>query len=109
MEAPAPTAILSQPLRLPSGATLRNRLVKGAMIEVLGDPVTGAPTDQLVRIYERWSRGGAGLLITGNVIVDPQGRDLPGNVVVEDDRHLPGLRRWAEAAQSHGAQLWMQI
>lgn len=79
------------------------------MSEVLGDAVTGAPTERLVRLYERWGRGGAGLLITGNVMVAHDGRAEVGNVVVEDERDLDVLRRWAAAAQAHGAQLWMQI
>jgi 2,4-dienoyl-CoA reductase-like NADH-dependent reductase (Old Yellow Enzyme family) len=88
---------------------LPNRLAKAAMSEVLGDPDTGAPTDALVRLYERWGRGGAGLLLTGNVPVDRGGVVEAGNVVIEDERHLPGLRRWAEVAQAHGARLWMQL
>jgi 2,4-dienoyl-CoA reductase-like NADH-dependent reductase (Old Yellow Enzyme family) len=101
--------LLAQPLTLPSGATLPNRIAKSAMSEVLGDPETGAPTEQLVRLYERWGAGGAGLLFTGHVIVEPDGRGEPGNVVVTDDRHLGALRQWATAAQAHGARLWMQI
>jgi 2,4-dienoyl-CoA reductase-like NADH-dependent reductase (Old Yellow Enzyme family) len=104
-----PSSILSRPLSLRSGATLPNRLVKAAMSEVLGDPATGAPTDRLLRLYERWGRGGAGVLITGHVIVDRGGLGEPGNVVIEDDRHLPALRRWAEVGQAHGARMWMQI
>jgi 2,4-dienoyl-CoA reductase-like NADH-dependent reductase (Old Yellow Enzyme family) len=104
-----PASILSRPLSLRSGATLPNRLVKAAMSEVLADPVTGAPTDRLVRLYERWGRGGAGALITGHVIVDRSGLGEPGNVIIEDDRHLPALRRWAEVGQAHGARMWMQI
>ena len=105
----SPASVLAQPLHLRSGATLPNRLAKGAMSEVLGDPDTGAPTDGLIRLYDRWARGGAGLLITGNVIVDRLGRGEPGNVLLEDDRHLPAFARWATAAQAHGARLWMQI
>jgi 2,4-dienoyl-CoA reductase-like NADH-dependent reductase (Old Yellow Enzyme family) len=101
--------VLSRPLRLPSGATLPNRIVKGAMSEVLGDRATFAPTDGLIRLYQRWANSGAGLLITGNVMVDRGGLGEPGNVLIEDDRHLGLLRRWADAAQRHGAQLWMQL
>ena len=79
------------------------------MSEVLAEPETGAPTDALIRLYERWSRSGAGLLITGNVMVDPDGLGEAGNVVVTDDRHLPLLRRWATAAQAHGAKVWVQL
>jgi 2,4-dienoyl-CoA reductase-like NADH-dependent reductase (Old Yellow Enzyme family) len=102
-------SLLASPLALPSGATLPNRLAKSAMSETLADLETNAPTDELIRLYERWGRSGAGLLVTGQVVVDPDGLCEPGNVVVVDDRHRPALRRWAEAGQAHGARLWMQL
>ncbi|MBC7977213.1 MAG: NADH:flavin oxidoreductase/NADH oxidase family protein [Myxococcales bacterium] len=101
--------MLASPLVLPSGATLPNRIAKSAMSETLADPETHAPNDELIRLYERWGRGGAGLLITGHVIVDPAGLGEPGNVMIVDDRHRAGFQRWAEAGQAHGARLWMQI
>ena len=102
-------SLLAAPLTLPNGTVLANRLAKAAMSEQLADPATGAPTDQLIRVYERWGQGGAGLLITGHVVIDPSGLAEVGNTVVVDDRHLAQLRRWAEAAQAHGSALWMQI
>jgi 2,4-dienoyl-CoA reductase-like NADH-dependent reductase (Old Yellow Enzyme family) len=104
-----PIESLRAPLRLASADLLPNRLAKAAMSETLGELDTGEPTDELVRLYERWGRSGAGVLITGNVMVDRGGRGEPGNVLIEDERHLPALRRWADAAQAHGARLWMQI
>jgi 2,4-dienoyl-CoA reductase-like NADH-dependent reductase (Old Yellow Enzyme family) len=103
------SSLLASPLSLRSGARLPNRLAKAAMSEVLGHSITGAPTEALIRLYERWGRGGAGLLISGHVIVDPAGMGEPGNVVVVDDRHHAMLRRWAEAAQANGSRLWMQL
>lgn len=100
---------LAAPLTLPSGTTLSNRFVKSAMSETLGDPVTHAPTERLVRLYERWGKSGAALLITGHVIVEPRGLGEPGNVMITDERHRAALQRWSSAAQAHGAQLWMQI
>jgi 2,4-dienoyl-CoA reductase-like NADH-dependent reductase (Old Yellow Enzyme family) len=100
---------LAMPLPLPSGAVLRNRIVKAAMSEVLAGRHTGTPNEALVRLYERWAESGAGMLLTGNVMVDVHARGELGNVVVEDERDLPLLRRWAAAAQSKGARLWMQI
>ena len=99
---------IAVPLTLSGGAILSNRLAKSAMSEVLGD-ADGAPTERMIRLYDRLGRGGAGLLITGHVIVSAHGRGEPGNVVVEDRRHLAALRRWAEAAQAHGSKLWMQV
>jgi len=101
--------MLDASLRLRSGSVLSNRLAKAAMSEALADPLTGAPTEALIRLYERWGRSGAALLITGHVVVDPTGLAEPGNVVITDDRHLDALRALARAAQAQGAKLWMQI
>lgn len=103
------TTSLADDLRLPSGALLPNRIAKAAMSEQLGDVRTGAPSDALVRLYERWGRGGAGLLVTGNVMVDGNALGEPRNVVVEDDRHAGALRRWAVAAKAGGATTIVQL
>jgi 2,4-dienoyl-CoA reductase-like NADH-dependent reductase (Old Yellow Enzyme family) len=99
---------MNDPLTLPCGQVLDNRLAKSAMSERLASPA-GAPTKGLVRLYEQWSRGGAGLLITGNVMVDRGALGESGNVVVDDERDLTALALWARAARDGGAKLWMQI
>jgi 2,4-dienoyl-CoA reductase-like NADH-dependent reductase (Old Yellow Enzyme family) len=99
---------LSQPLVLPNGGKLPNRFMKSALSESLGDRDCG-PTRKLERLYSRWAEGGYGLVVTGNVMVDRGQRGEPGNVVVEDERHLEGLTRWAATFKDNDAQLWMQI
>ena len=58
------TRILSQPLPLPNGASLPNRLAKAAMTEGLADE-RGYPSAELEQLYARWGESGCGLLITG--------------------------------------------
>ncbi|MGE3541199.1 MAG: NADH:flavin oxidoreductase/NADH oxidase family protein [Candidatus Tectimicrobiota bacterium] len=99
---------LQQPLRLACGVTLPNRLAKAAMSEQLAS-LDHRPTPALLRLYERWGAGGAGLLITGNVMLDPTALVEPRNVVLTDARDLPLLRAWAGVSQASGAQLWLQI
>ena len=99
---------LGTPLELPCGVTLPNRFVKSAMSENVAD-ADNAPTDVLVKMYERLGRGGTGLLITGNVIVAHGGLTEERNVVLDDDRHLVRLARWATAAQANGAHAWVQL
>ncbi|GAA2623945.1 NADH:flavin oxidoreductase/NADH oxidase family protein [Actinomadura fulvescens] len=101
-------SVLAKPLELPCGAVLRNRLAKAALSEQLATRAN-APTDDLVRLYGRWAGSGASLLMTGNVAVDRTALSEPLNVSVEDERDLPGLRTWAAAAGSGGAEVWMQI
>ena len=101
--------MLATSLDLPCGATLPNRIAKAATSEALAHRRTGAPTPRLSNLYGRWARGGAGLLITGNVAIDLEGRTEPGNVVIVDDRDRDELARWADAAHRGGAKIWMQI
>lgn len=99
---------LSAPLSLPCGVVLPNRIAKSALSEQLSD-WHNRPTEALVQLYQRWSRSGAGLLITGNVMIDGGALEEPRNVVVADDAELPMLRRWADAAQADGSHCWVQI
>lgn len=99
---------LHQPLRLPNGLVLPNRIMKAAMSEALADG-RHAPDDRLVRLYDRWSRGGYGLLITGNVMVDRTQLGEPGNVVIEDDRDLAALSRWVKSTHDAGVPIWAQL
>lgn len=57
------------PLTLPNGSQLINRLAKAAMEENMAD-YDHAPSEALIQLYRTWAEGGAGLLITGNVMVD---------------------------------------
>lgn len=100
--------VLGAPLPLPCGVELPNRFVKSAMSENVAD-AENAPTDVLVKMYDRLGRGGTGLLITGNVIVAHGGLTEDRNVVLEDDRHLTRYARWAAAAQANGAHAWVQL
>lgn len=99
---------LFSPLTLPNGAIVSNRIAKAAMEENMAD-ADHAPSDELIRLYRAWGAGGAGLVITGNVMVDARAMTGPAGVVLEDDRHLDRFRVWAEAARASEAQAWMQI
>lgn len=99
---------LFQPLELPNGTRISNRIGKAAMEENLADH-NHAPGPELLRLYQTWADGGAGLIITGNVMVDRHGLTGPAGVVLEDESHLDQFRAWASACRSRGAQAWMQI
>ncbi|SMG00990.1 NADH:flavin oxidoreductase/NADH oxidase family protein [Burkholderia singularis] len=105
---PNMSAVLSQPLTLPNGTVLKNRLAKSALTETLAN-ADGCVTSELITLYRRWSSSGAGMLLTGNVMIDRRALGEPGNVVIEDERDLPHLREWAAAGTAHGSELWMQL
>lgn len=99
---------LGSPLTLPCGAVLKNRIAKSAMSEQLGDR-KNAPTDALARLYARWAAGGAGLVITGNVMIDRSALGEPRNVVLDDERDLAALQAWAKSGTQADTHLWMQL
>jgi len=103
--------VLAQPLTLPCGATLPNRLAKAAMTEGLATS-RGVPTPELERLYGLWSDGGAGVLLSGNIQVDADHLERPGNVVIDrepDAAMRQALASWAEAATRNGNHFWGQI
>ncbi|MEL5305308.1 2,4-dienoyl-CoA reductase [Serratia nevei] len=96
------------PLTLPNGSRLSNRLAKAAMEENLAAPGQ-LPGPALWRLYRYWAEGGAGLIITGNVMIDGRAMTGPGGVVLEQDTPLAPFETWAKAARQGGAQVWMQL
>jgi 2,4-dienoyl-CoA reductase-like NADH-dependent reductase (Old Yellow Enzyme family) len=99
---------LFAPLSLQSGLVLRNRIAKAAMEEGLAGQAQ-LPDERLVRLYQRWGAGGAGLLVTGNVMVHKEALTGPRGVVLDQDAPLEPFRRWAEAGKAGGAAMFMQI
>jgi 2,4-dienoyl-CoA reductase-like NADH-dependent reductase (Old Yellow Enzyme family) len=99
---------LFAPLTLPNGATIPNRIAKAAMEENMAD-ADHAPSAELISLYRAWAEGGAGLIITGNVMIDARAMTGPAGVVLEDDRYLDRFKAWADTARSAGGQVWMQI
>ncbi len=100
--------VLAAPLELPCGVVLKNRLVKAAMSDSLGDGA-GRPTDKQVELYRRWSRGGAALSLIGEVQVDHRYPEKPGNLVLGPGADNALLRRLAAAGSTDGAQVWPQL
>jgi len=105
------TTLFSQSLELPCGVVLPNRLSKAAMTEGLAT-ADGLPTAELARLYGLWSDGGAGMLLSGNIIVDKDHLERPGNVVIDrppSEEMQEALKRWADAATRNGNHFWAQI
>jgi 2,4-dienoyl-CoA reductase-like NADH-dependent reductase (Old Yellow Enzyme family) len=99
---------LAAPLTLPCGAVLPNRIAKAAMTEALGDLRDDA-TPALERLYRRWSDGGAGLLISGHLMVDRRFLEQAGNVVLDDETDEAALRAWVAAGTRGGNHFWAQL
>ena len=72
----------------------------------------GVPGEELCRLYKIWSDGGAGMLLSGNIMVDRHHLERPGNVVIDRPPDLEmrqALKRWANSATRKGNHFWAQI
>ena len=99
---------LNSPFSINNKTTSKNRLFKSAMSEQLGDKQHN-PDARLERLYSTWAKGGTGLLVTGNVMIDRTALGEPKNVVLDEQSDLDAFRRWAKASQGSGATVWMQL
>jgi 2,4-dienoyl-CoA reductase-like NADH-dependent reductase (Old Yellow Enzyme family) len=101
-------SVLENSMQLPNGTIIKNRIFKPAMSEALGT-TNQNPSQSLVTLYKTWADGGAGLVMTGNVMIDRNALGEPNNVAVEDERDLEILMKWAKAGTENGTHLWMQL
>ena len=106
---------LSDPFTLPTcpTCTLPNRIAKAALTEGLATP-DGMATPQLCRLYGLWSDGGAGLLLTGNILIDRDHLERPGNVVLHggvagSPAATAALRAWTTAGTRQQNHMWAQL
>ncbi len=99
---------IEEELVLPNGSKLSNRIAKSSMSENLSNKHND-PTPVLINVYKKWAQSGAGLLITGNIMIDSKALGEPRNVVVENRKNFKMLKEWAESVKGTNTHLWAQI
>lgn len=100
--------LLFTPITLPNGTTIKNRFFKSAMSEGMGTR-DFQPKKNITTLYKRWAEGGTGLIITGNIMVDPKRTAEPGNIVFDKNSNMEILKNWANQGQQHGAKVMVQL
>lgn len=112
---------LGQPLKFEfSGLTAKNRFMKAAMTERLStwDPKDlkkrGVPTPELINVYRRWGEGGFGVILSGNLMIEYDQLEAPGNLIIPIDEAAEGERfeaykELAAAAKKEGSLFVAQL
>ncbi|MCR5416310.1 MAG: NAD(P)/FAD-dependent oxidoreductase [Pseudobutyrivibrio sp.] len=89
--------------------TVANRTVMTAMGNYLADE-GGYVSDKDVAFYGARAKGGTGLVITECTAVDSKsGLGNDREIVVDDDKYIPGLKRMADEVHKYGSKLCVQI
>ncbi len=88
--------------------TLKNRMIRAATSETMatGD---GAATDKLVGLYSDLAKGGAGLIITGHIYVDPRGQYGPMQLGLDKDAHVAPLARVTTEVHRHAGVIFAEL
>lgn len=100
------TPILN-PLTLPNGAVLKNRLVMAPMTTCTGF-YDGTVTSELVEYY-RVRAGSIGTVIVECCYIDNRGPAFPGAIAIDSDNKIHGLAKIAHAIKSQGSKAILQI
>ncbi|MEM7514133.1 MAG: NADH:flavin oxidoreductase/NADH oxidase family protein [Bacteroidota bacterium] len=100
--------VLKESFEFPCGVSVKNRIAKSALSEGIAER-NGRPSEALFNLYERWGKGGAGILFTGNVMVDKDHLVNANVMIAENEEFLDSYTTLAEKAQAQGTHLWMQI
>lgn len=99
--------MLFEPFNL-AGIEIKNRIVRSATYEKRANE-DGFVTDSLIELYETLTRGGAGLIITGNALVHPTGRTITQMLCIHSDIYIKGLERLATAVHELGGVIFLQL
>ncbi|KAG1876985.1 hypothetical protein C8R48DRAFT_689345 [Suillus tomentosus] len=92
------------PVDLPCGRTIENRLVKTAMYEHMANFSGGPPNEFHYGLYSEWAKHGWGMILTGNVQVSPQHLTLGRDIVVPPTLDAEDVKPFKKLAEViHGA------
>ncbi len=98
---------LFSPIRL-GKLELRNRIVMPPM--TTGFARDGYVTDTLIDYHIARAKGGVGLIIVEDCIVDtPLGKHGYNDIFIDDNKFIPDLRRLAKAIKDNGAKAAIQL
>ena len=99
--------LINEQLTLKNGVVIKNRILKSAMSEQIA---TNHKINQaMIGLYEAWADGGAGVLITGNVMVDSKMLGAAEDIILENEDDIDMLRLWAQTGRKNGAKIIMQL
>jgi 2,4-dienoyl-CoA reductase (NADPH2) len=70
----------------------------------------GFVTDRMIEFYRERARGGAAMIIVEDCIVNsPCGHHSAADILIDDEKYIPDLKRLAKAIQDEGACACLQL
>lgn len=87
---------------------LRNRFIRSSTWEGMAGE-RGEVTGKLVHLYRKLARGGTGLILTGHAYISKRGQANAGQLGVDDDQLVSGLKAMTEEVHAEGGKIGIQL
>jgi 2,4-dienoyl-CoA reductase-like NADH-dependent reductase (Old Yellow Enzyme family) len=87
---------------------IRNRLVRAATSDTMAGP-GGEVSDAALKLYGDLAAGGAGLIFTGHLYVEPAGQYSPRQTGIDADRSIAGLARLVKTVHDAGGIIFAEL
>ncbi len=87
---------------------LKNRMIMPAMGSSHGE-ADGTVGEELIEYYAARARGGFGLLITEFTCIEPAGKALPGQLMIDSDEYTAGFTKLTEEIHREGGKIFLQL
>ena len=87
---------------------IQNRFVHSATYECMASD-DGQVTDKLIRRYSKIAKGGAGLIIPGNLYITPNGRAVKYQTGIHNDDMIEGLKKLVDVVHDEGSKIAFQL
>ncbi len=87
---------------------VKNRFVRSATHDYMAAR-DGRVTDRQVSLYRELARGDIGLIVSGHVFVNPEGKASPFQIGAHKDEMTGGLARIADVVHEEGGRIFLQI
>lgn len=73
----------------------------------------GVPSKGLIKVYEEWGKGGYGIILSGNTMINPVDLEAPGNPIMNEKLDTPdraaAFEEMAQKAKAHGSLFITQL
>jgi 2,4-dienoyl-CoA reductase-like NADH-dependent reductase (Old Yellow Enzyme family) len=87
---------------------LSNRFIRSATTSYWSDE-EGIVRSEIIRLYERLSKGGIGLIVKGHTYVMDSGKAHIGMAGISNDLHIPKLKELTDSVHKHNGKIVTQI
>ncbi|MFW5779836.1 MAG: FAD-dependent oxidoreductase [Bacillota bacterium] len=87
---------------------LKNRFVVPPMGTGRAE-LDGSLNENVIEYYVERARGGFGLIILEVTGIDPLGKAIPEQIMIDDDKYIPKLKELADRIHAEGAKVFPQL